>query len=196
MWKPLALVVSGILFLLYPAFRPWTDETTVQGAIDAMSSSAWVLSHFFAMIGFILVPLGLLALRGKAPAILFGIGSGLVLPYYGAEDFGLHAVAKAKAEGQQVDLLGVVEATRYQPLAMTIFGVGLVAIAVAAIWAAVVVWRDGELPRFSGVLFGLGFALYLPQFFTPAPVRIGHGVLVAVGCVWLAAALWRRAGRV
>jgi quinol-cytochrome oxidoreductase complex cytochrome b subunit len=191
MWKPLALVVAGILFLLYPAFRPWADETTVQGAISSMSSTAWVVSHFFAMIGFILVPLGLLALRTKGPALLFAIGSGLVLPYYGAEDFGLHAIAR---NGNNV--LEQVDAVRYQPLAMTIFGLGLVAIAVAAVWAAMAVWRDSELPRYSGIAFGLGFALFLPQFFTPAPVRIGHGVLVAVGCVWLAAALWRRAGRV
>jgi len=190
MWKPIALAVSGLLFLLYPAFRPWEDETTAEGAISAMSSSAWVASHFFAMIGFILVPLGLLALRGKGPAILFWIGSGLVLPYYGAEDFGLHIIAR-----HGTDVLEQVHDVRYQPLAMTIFGAGLLAIAVAAVWAAIAVWRDGELPRFSGVLFGLGFALFLPQFFTPAPVRIAHGVLVAVGCLWLAAALWRRAGR-
>jgi hypothetical protein len=28
--------------------------------------------------------------------------------------------------------------------------------------------------------------LFLPQFFTPPAARIAHGVLVAVGCVWLA----------
>ena len=58
-----------------------------------------------------------------------------------------------------------------------------------------VVWRDGSLPRLSGILFGLGFALFLPQFYTPAPVRIAHGALVAVGCVWLGAALWRNRAR-
>jgi hypothetical protein len=43
------------------------------------------------------------------------------------------------------------------------------------------------------VLFAAGFALYLPQFFGPAAVRIGHGVLVAIGSVVLAVALWRAA---
>ena len=28
--------------------------------------------------------------------------------------------------------------------------------------------------------------LFLPQFFTPAPVRIAHGVLMLAGLVWLA----------
>lgn len=184
--KPLALIVSGILFLLYPAVRPWHDESTLDGAVRSMGSNAWVAAHFFAMLGFILVPIGLLALRSKAPAIIFWIGAGLVLPYYGAEDFGLHAIARAGG-----DVLKQVEAVRYQPLAITIFGVGLLLIAVAAGWTAVVVWRDGDLPRFSGVVFGLAFALFLPQFYTPAPVRIAHGALVLLGCVWLAAALWR-----
>lgn len=187
MWKPLALVLSGVLFLLYPAFRPWEDESTVEGAISAFSSNAWVASHFFAMLGFILVPLGLLGLRNKAPGLLFWIGAGLVLPYYGAEDFGLHAIAR-----NGTNVLEQAQAVRYQPLAVTIFATGLVLIAVAGVWTAAVVWRDGTLSRLSGLLFGLGFALFLPQFFTPAPVRIAHGALVAVGCIGLAAALRAR----
>jgi hypothetical protein len=86
-----------------------------------------------------------------------------------------------------------VKAVRYQPLAITIFGVGLILIAVAAIVAGVAVWRSGALPRWSAVVFAVGFALYLPQFFGPAAVRVGHGVLVAIGSLWLAAALWRAA---
>jgi hypothetical protein len=57
----LALAVAGVLFILYPAVRPWQDESTVKGAIKAMSSGAWVAAHLFAMVGFILVALGLLA---------------------------------------------------------------------------------------------------------------------------------------
>ncbi len=169
--------------------RPWHDESTVDGAVRSMSSNAWVAAHFFAMLGFILVPVALTALRSKWPAILFWIGAGLVLPYYGAEDFGLHAIAR-----NGTDVLKLVEAVRYQPLAMTIFGVGLLLIAVAGVWTAVAVWRDRNLPRWSASLFGLGFALFLPQFYTPAPVRIAHGALVALGCLWLAAALWRNGG--
>jgi hypothetical protein len=35
-------------------------------------------------------------------------------------------------------------------------------------------------------VFAAGFVLFLPQFFTPAPVRIAHGVLMLVGLGWLA----------
>ena len=197
-----ALVAAGVLFVGYPALRPWHDENTVGGATASMSSTAWVASHFFAMLGFILMPLGLLALRravaatraestAAVGALLAWIGAGLTLPYYGAEDFGLHAIAGPHGHG--TDLLELAKAVRYQPLAITIFGAGLILLAAGAVVAAVAVWRSGVLAKASGVLFGAGFALYLPQFFGPAAVRIGHGVLVAIGSVVLAVALWRRA---
>jgi len=76
-------------------------------------------------------------------------------------------------------------------VAVTIFGVGLVLLGVGAVLAGVAVWRSALLPRYAGVLFAIGFALFIPQFFLGASPRIGHGVLVAVGCWWLAAALWK-----
>jgi thiol:disulfide interchange protein len=84
---------------------------------------------------------------------------------------------------------------RYQPLALTIFGTGLVLLAAAAILAAIAVWRSEVLPRTSAVLFATGMALFLPQFFSPAAVRIGHGILLAASSIILAAALWASASR-
>jgi hypothetical protein len=198
----LCLAIAGVMFVLYPAVRPWTDESTVDGAISAMASNAWVASHLFAMIGFILVSLGLLALWGVlrssrvepvafAAVVASWIGAGLTLPYYGAEDFGLHAVAVKAAAGDPIDLLGIAEDFRYHPAAITIFGLGLATLAVGAILAAVAVWRSAVLPKYAGVLFAVGFALFLPQFFTPPAVRISHGVLLGIGCAWLALVLWR-----
>jgi hypothetical protein len=188
---PLSLAAAGVAFLLYPVLRPWTDETTVDGAHEAMASGAWVVAHALAMLGFVLVPPTLLALRdsiGLAPAVVMSVGAGLTLPYYGAEAFGLHAAAT-----HGTDLLAVVEATRYDPVAITMFGAGLLTLAVGAILVAVGIRRSAALPRVSGILFAAGFALFLPQFFTPAPVRIAHGVLMLVGLVWLAADMWRTA---
>jgi hypothetical protein len=200
----IALAAAGALFLAYPALRPWHDEGTVAGATASMSSAAWVAAHFFAMLAFILMPLGLLALRSAlastraeplalTAAVLAWIGSGLVLPYYGAEDFGLHAMAGPA--GPRAGLLGLIHAVRYQPLAMTIFGTGLVLLAAAAIMAAIAVWRSNVLPRTSAILFAAGMALFLPQFFSPAAVRIAHGILLAAGSIILAAALWASGGQ-
>src|SRR5215472_13987646 len=174
-----ALAAAGVLFLAYPALRPWHDEGTVAGATASMSSTAWVTAHFFAMLGFILMPLGLLALRAAlaatrteplalTAAVLAWIGSGLVLPYYGAEDFGLHAIAGP--HGPRTGLLSLVHAVRFQPLTMTIFAAGLLLLAAAGILVAIAVWRSHVLPRTSGIL-------------------------VATGSIILAAALWASANR-
>jgi hypothetical protein len=194
-----ALAIAGILFVLYPAMRPWGDKSTSdsEAVRAAFASSDWVAAHFFAMIGFILVSLGLLAVwkvvsRTRAEGTAFAavivtwIGAGLTLPYFGAEDFALNAVATKGA-----DVVALAEAIRFQPLAVTTFALGLLGLAVGAILAAVAVWRSGVLPRFSGVLFGTGFALFLPQFYTPPVVRIGHGVLIGIGLVWLALSVWK-----
>jgi hypothetical protein len=190
----IALALGGVLFLLYPVLRPWTDETTTSGAHEAMSSPAWVVSHFLAMLGFVLVPLALLGLRdlvGLVPVAVMWVGAGLTLPYYGAEDFGLHAAATKGG-----NLLDVAEATRYNPIAITIFGVGLVTLAVGAVFVAVAVWRSGTVNKYAAIVFAAGFVLFLPQFFTPAPVRIAHGVVMLVGLVWFAAATPKaRSGR-
>lgn len=189
-----AFAFAGVMFLLYPALRPWHDESTVAGARESMSSNGWVAAHFFAMLGFIAVPLGLFALhavltsRSSLLALVTAwVGAGLTLPYYGAEDFGLHALARSRTP----DLLDVVERVRYQPVAITTFGIGLALLAMSGVLAAVAIWRAGVLQPASGILFAVGFALFIPQFSLPAAGRIAHGVLVLAGCLWLAVALWR-----
>jgi hypothetical protein len=194
-----ALATAAVLFLLYPATRPWTDESTLEGAQAAMASGWWVASHLFAMLGFILAALGVLALssalaatpaaaQARAAVVVTWVGAGLTLPYYGAEDFGLHAVARTAS----ANLLDMVEEARFTPVAVTMFGLGLLGLAVGAVLVALAVWRSGTLPRAAGLLYGLGFALFLPQFYGPPAVRIAHGVLMLAGCAGLAAALIRR----
>jgi hypothetical protein len=198
----LCLMAAGVMFVLYPAVRPWTDESTTDGAVTAMSSGAWVAAHAFAMIGFILVGLGLLALatavRGTraertawAAVVTSWIGAGLTLPYYGAEDFGLHAIASHAAAGEPLNVLSLVEDVRNQPVAITMFGVGLTVLAISGVLAAIAVARSGRMSRYAGWLFAIGYVLFLPQFFGPPVVRIAHGVLLGIGLVWLAIALWR-----
>jgi hypothetical protein len=57
-----ALAAAGLLFVLYPALRPFSDETTLAGA-QAFASNAWVISHVMGMLGFIGLALGLLGLH-------------------------------------------------------------------------------------------------------------------------------------
>jgi hypothetical protein len=195
-----ALAVAGVLFVLYPAIRPYSDETSLEGAA-AFASSAWIVAHVLAMLGFVLVALGLLALyrtlrdtpaEGLAFLALIAtwIGAGLTLPYYGAEAFGLHAIGQEAIRQQSATIMSLANDIRYGP-GIVMFGAGLVLLGLGAILAAVAVWRSGELPRWSGILFGLAFALYIPQFFGSPAIRVIHGLLLAAACVWLAFVIWR-----
>jgi len=170
-----ALLLAGALFVLYPATRPYSDLTPA-GSAPAFASGAWLLAHLSAVVGFVLLPLGLLAVHAAvgrsrtagAAFLVTWFGVGLVLPYYGAEAFALNAT------GERI-------------------GVGLLLLAVGTVLTAVAVWRSGVLARWAAVPMAAGFVLFLPQFYAPPALRIAHGVLVGVGCVVLALQL-RRSG--
>jgi hypothetical protein len=72
--------------------------------------------------------------------------------------------------------------------------VALILLAAGAVIAAVAVWRSGRVPRWSAVPVATGVVLYIPQFAASQPVRIVHGLLMLVGCWWLAWALRSRVG--
>ncbi len=99
-----ALVAAGVLFVLYPAIRPFSVEKGIGGA-KAFASTSWLFAHSLAIIGFVLLAFGLLGITGRLHRsasgqlanrafLLAGGGIGLTLPFYGAEVFGLHAIGK------------------------------------------------------------------------------------------------------
>ena len=186
----LAFAAAGLLFLAYPVLRPYSGGPE-DGAAE-FASGLWVVAHLSAVLGFILLPLGLMALRaGRGTFLAMWFGVGLTLPYYGAEVFGLNAIGLRSVQDHNPALVDLAQVIRYTPTAVTSFGLGLLLIGLGAVLTAVHVWRS-ESPRWSGVPFALGFALFIPQFFTTPPIRMAHGLLVAVGCVLLAVVLWRR----
>jgi hypothetical protein len=199
-----AMGFAGILFFLYPIIRPFSDEASLQGA-ESIGSTAWVVAHMMAMAGFILLTLGLVGVyralhdssveRLAFRALVIGlIGVGMTLPFYGAEAFGLQAISWAAVSRHDVSLMKLVETVRTGPQ-LIMFLLGLILIGVSAIMVARAVWTSRVLPRWSGVPFALGFALYIPQFFGTQPIRVAHGLLVAAGCLWIAAGLWNLGAR-
>lgn len=198
------LGVTGLLFVAYPAVRPYPDDETSPAGADALASPAWIASHVFAMVGFVLLGLVMLSLRdllaatpGRRPAriatILTWVGAGLTLPYYGAEAFGLNAIAQRAARDDDVRLLKLIDPTRYGPVQAVMFGAGLLLLAAGVIAASIAVRRSGYLAAWSGFPVAVGFALFIPQFFAPPAVRIAHGILIGVGCLLLAVVIARHA---
>jgi hypothetical protein len=200
-WNATALVIAGIFFVLYPALRPFSDEVSLQGAA-AFGSPYWLLAHMLAMVAFTFLPLGLLGLyntlrdttterAGYWALVLSMIGVGFTLPFYGGEANGLHAIGQEALRQQNADILRLAGVIRSGP-GLIMFLVGLLLLAIAAIIAAVAIWRSGTYQKWSGVPFAVGFALYIPQFFGTQPLRVAHGLLLAFGCVWIAVVLWRQ----
>jgi hypothetical protein len=178
-WRTVVpFALAGVLFVAYPVLRPWGDsDPSTAGA--AFASPLWLAAHLSAAVAFVLVGYGLLAARGwSRPALgLWWAGASLTLLYYGAETFALHALGSAVHDSAA--LAAITEAVRMGPTQITVFGAGLVLMAVAAVVLAVRL-RAVALP------FALGMVLFLPQFFAGAELRIAHGVLLGVGCVLLA----------
>lgn len=175
------VLITGVLFAIYPALRPYSTETG-QAAVDAFSSPMWTAAHVSAMAGFITLALAVRAARpGRIAETSTWVGVGLVLPYYGAETFGLAALAVRAQETGNTALIDTADAIRYGPVQVVMFGAGLVLIAVGTVALA---RRIGSWQSWT---FAAGFVLLLPQFYAPSWLRIAHGILILVGAVAFAA---------
>lgn len=199
----LSLALSGILFVLYPAIRPFSDESSLQGAA-AFASLSWVLAHTLGMMAFLLLVLGLFGLflhlqettaqRITLPALVLSwIGVGLTLPYYGAETFGLRAIGQEALKQHNPALVSLANSVRLEQGAAFIVG-GLFLLTIGTILFAIAIWRSGSFPRWSGIPLAAGFALYLPQFFTPQFIRVSHGLFITIACMLLAWSIWKATG--
>src|SRR3954454_12850182 len=189
--------LAGLCFVTYPALRPYADETGAAG-LAAMGSGRWLVAHLLGMLGFALLPVGLTALMAvgttlrpqlvAAARALAYAGVIGVLPYYGGEAFGLHAIGAYATTTHDPGLVSVVDAFRYGPLAISLFGLGLLALAAAGVLVAMAAWGSGPRWRGAGSVLAVGLLAYLPQFFGTPTVRVAHGALLALGC-WAVAAL-------
>jgi hypothetical protein len=194
------LVATSFLLALFPILRPFGDESAVlSDNAQAYASTLWVLSHSLAGLGFVLLPLGLLGLyehlkdtgaeKRAFKGLVFGIlGAGGILPVIGVEAFALNAVGQAAVQQNNLDLLGLVDSIRFGPDFAFLLG-GLILLAIGGILFASAVWASGTLPKWAGVLFGVGLALFFPLF--PQPIRVIDGLMIGLGGIWIGAVMLR-----
>ncbi|GGM31365.1 hypothetical protein ACFQBY_13380 [Promicromonospora citrea] len=204
-WTTVGFVAAGLSFLLFPLLRPWPDETVATPELAAgFASGRWVVAHLAGILGLGLLAPALLGLRAVLAArgaggvraatgalVAAWAGAGFAALYFGAEIFGLRTLAQAALRDGDPVPLADVEALRLQPGAVALFGAGLLLLAVAGVLLAVALWQAGPGARWAGVPLAVGLVLVLPQFFGGPGLRIAHGVLVAAGCVLVAAVLQR-----
>jgi hypothetical protein len=194
----ISLALSGLLFVLFPAVRPFFDESTLQGA-EQFASTKWVMAHAFGMGGFILLTLGFPGVyirlqetgaerRAFRALVLSWIGAGLTLPFFGAEAFSLQVIGQAAVNQNDAALIPLINSVRFGPGIFFIIS-GLLLVGIAAIVMASAIWKSGSLPKWSGVPLAIGLALYIPQLQgNPMiqPIRIADGLLIAIGAIWIA----------
>ncbi|MDO3645409.1 hypothetical protein [Nocardia mangyaensis] len=186
------LVIAGFALAAYPLLRPYSDEETLAGA-QAYASTAWVVSHLLAILGFLLIAAAMLfdvaarpTERGglRVASTLSGtVAVTLLSLYYGFECFALHEIGRMALAVNSAEGLALADQIRDNPFALTLFGLGWLALGVAVtLWAMAL--RAGGVPAVFAALVWL----YLPVFFLPPAGRIGHGVLVllaAAGTAWV-----------
>lgn len=188
--------VAGTAFALFPLLRPWGDKTgPLADMATAFASPAWVGAHLSGMAGWMALCAMAITMtirngtRGARGAWIMGIGTALVLPYYGAETFALHALGNLAVSTNDPSAVAVEQAVRYGAVPATMFAVGLVMVGIGAVLLARAMSGRERVPA---TLAAVLVALYLPQFFLPVPGRIAHGLLLGTALLWWAAARWRR----
>jgi len=192
------LVVSGIAFVAYPVLRPYGPETGLAGAAD-FGSTAWLVAHVCGMVGFVSLAFALRSASVAPPWRWAGqpvrktetrmwLAVALLLPYYGAEAYGLNELGRYASEHGDAGVIDVADAFRYAPFEMTTFALGLFVLVLVGGRIAHGLWHSGRIGRTAGILAGLGLATYLPQFFGTPEVRIAHGIVLGLGLVLMALA--------
>lgn len=198
----ICLAIASLLLAAFPLVRPFGDRSGSPTEIaNTFASTSWLVAHILGGLGFVLLPAGLFAmftfLRGShverraAQGLLVSwVGVGLMLPtVLGTEPFALRAIGQAAIQRGNTDLLAIAMSIRAGPQARFFFP-GLLLLAIGAILLAVAVWNSGTLPRWSGVVYAIGLALFFPLF--PRAVRIVDGLLIGIGGVSIAVAILMR----
>lgn len=192
------LAVSGLAFAAYPLLRPYGPEAGT-GFADDLASPLWLTAHVLGMVGFTALAFALRSLVATGTPWQWGgrslrevetrmwLAIALLLPYYGAEAYGLSAVGRYAQDGD-TGVLAVAESFRLAPFEVGSFTAGLLLLVLVGGRVVHGTWATGGATRMGGLLAGLGLATYLPQFFTAPVVRMSHGVILGVGLLLLARA--------
>lgn len=192
------MVGTGLSMALYLLLRPYGDTGTPTETATAFASNPWVIAHLFGALA--LVSFALLAQRlahqldtavSRLARSLALAGTALTLLYYGAETFALHILGRAaigsdpgQADPALVDpaVLELADQIRFQPAAVAVFAIGLLAISAAAVMMAIAS-RSLFRPGWTIWPLALVMALFPAQFYLPVAGRIGFGVLAAAAAV-------------
>jgi hypothetical protein len=165
-----ALALSGLLFTLGAALRGPVDLADPGSyIIRAALSPNYVPGWTIILVGGVLQFYGTFGvyryLTYQAESLIAFLalvlrigGLALALPLFTFIAVNAPAIARLYQQGNQ-EVVAVVDANFTSPLGLALLGIGGMAAIIGVILFAIAIWRDGRLPKWTAVLFGLGILL-------------------------------------
>ncbi len=158
----LTLGLSSLALAVFPLVRPFfpfdprTPAETLARASRAVTSAPWLIAHYVALIGFVLPLCALPALyarlaaagvesRARRAMLLSGVEVALIRPTLGVELYPLPAIGRLYLDGNPAvaPLVGLI----YRGAAVLVMLLGLLLLAIGAVFFARAVGKSGALPR-------------------------------------------------
>jgi len=197
-----ALALSGLLFALGILLRGPIDLADPGSCCRAAVPPNYVPAWIIILVGGVLHLYGVLglyryltyradSLTAFLAAWLRIAGNALFLPLPAFLAVDAPAVAELYQAGQP-EAIAVVEAHFTGPVGMALLGVGAVADLVATLLFAIVIWRDGRLPRWTAVAFALSLPLLV--FPVTLPSEFLGAVLLLISAAAIARKGWQESG--
>jgi hypothetical protein len=195
----IALALSGLLFAGGIVLRGPVDLADPGSCCRVATSPAYVLGWTIILVGGVLNLYGLLGLYRYLTyqvgnlfallALVLGVaGIALVVPL--ATFFAVNGpvIADLYQQGNQ-EVIAVVEASFTSALGLALLGVSSGAGTIGPILFAVAIWRDGRLPKWTGVIFAISVALLA------VPITFATELLGAILLLTSAGVMWWRGGQ-
>ena len=183
----IALALSGLLLTLGIPLRGPIVLADPGSFVRAAASPNYVLASTVILISVVLSLYGFFGLYRyltyQAPSLIAFLafvlrigGIALVLPLFAVFAVNLPVIAKLYQQGNQ-EVIAVIEANFTSPLGLALLGVAGAASIIGLVLFAIAIWRDGRLPKWTGVLLALSLPLLI------YPVTLATELLGAV--LWL-----------
>jgi hypothetical protein len=190
----IALALSGLLFALGIILRGPVELADPGSCCRAALSAGYVSGWTIILVGALLNLYGLFGLyryltsqamnRFALPALVLAVaGVALVIPLATFSAVHGPVIANLYAQGTQ-DVIAVVEASFRSPLGLALLGVSSAGGIIGPLLFAVAIWRDGRLPRWTGVIFALSVALMAVPLTFPTELLGAVLLLVSAGFMW------------
>ncbi len=206
-WGLWLIAVAGILctaiFTYWMTAGDLNPETDPKKFADYATSIGSIGSNVAYLVGIVLLLFGVLALYGMlaggrehslalAGLVLHVASLCTLLAGLGGAIFGQAVVAGLYEEGNTgvAPALVKLNGGTFGTAILVAFLVAVVLAVLGAIATGIAIWRSRALPRWSAVVFGLGFVLFAGS--APLITHLG-GILLAIASIWVVRSLAQEA---